>query len=443
MKLLLPEVELKSDSGFDPEIDIFKRKAFGERLANLIQNSQDNPVLALDAEWGEGKTTFIRMWMSYIQNSRERKLKTIYFDAFENDYQKDPFLTLASEIYSLIEDEDEVTKKEFKEKATGAVKSLMRGAIKIGVKTVSAGIIDGSAVDSIEKELSNLIAGQVDSIVADKFKNIEVDKLALTNFKKYLEEFAKKIGNENPIVFIIDELDRCKPDFALELLEHVKHLFSVKGITFLLITNRVQLEEMIKLKYGTGIDANNYLHKFVNVWMTLPREILEYQDYGVDFLKYALSNMLEEDDKIKNDDILKVFEEIIKYYRPSLREIERILAYYAIIHNMIGNDKYNYFYQYMISFVCYLKCCNSIVLNKLDDISSEEFIKITNLNKIEEYPNLNYLDTLKNIVIFDLSDDEIKQTMVENKDVYLDSFGRMPQNVLKNITKWISNINQG
>lgn len=65
-----------------------------------------NLVLALDSKWGEGKSTFIKMWCSENQHKRQEPIKTIYFDAFENDYQKDPFLALASEIYELLEDND-------------------------------------------------------------------------------------------------------------------------------------------------------------------------------------------------------------------------------------------------------------------------------------------------------------------------------------------------
>ncbi len=142
MKLIIPEIKINEDTGFDTSIDIFQRRDFGERLANLIENTDDNPVFALDADWGEGKSTFIKMWRGYLEHKRENPIKTVYFDAFENDYQKDPFLTLASEIYSLLEDKDEEKKKEFTEKATNAAKSLMRGAIKIGVKVATAGIVD-------------------------------------------------------------------------------------------------------------------------------------------------------------------------------------------------------------------------------------------------------------------------------------------------------------
>ncbi|WP_273024201.1 P-loop NTPase fold protein [Rheinheimera sp.] len=106
MKLMVPQLDLDQQKGFAADIDIFKRKDFGEHLANLIEHADDNPVIALDSGWGEGKSTFIKMWQGYVEHQRSTKLKTIYFDAFKNDYQKDPFLALASEIYALLDDKD-------------------------------------------------------------------------------------------------------------------------------------------------------------------------------------------------------------------------------------------------------------------------------------------------------------------------------------------------
>ena len=104
MKLTRPPLTIKADEGFSSS-DIFERKDFGERLAKVIENSEENIVLALDAQWGEGKSTFVKMWKGHIEYHREKKFKSIYFDAFANDYQKEPFLALASEIYELLKNE--------------------------------------------------------------------------------------------------------------------------------------------------------------------------------------------------------------------------------------------------------------------------------------------------------------------------------------------------
>lgn len=441
MKVVIPELEISDDCGFSPEVDIFKRQGFGERLANLVENSGGNPVIALDSGWGEGKSTFIKMWRGYLSNHREHEITSIYFDAFENDYQKDPFLTLASEIYQLISVDDKEKQTEFKEKATRAVKSLARGALKVSVKVATAGIVDGSAVDSAEKEISNLVANQVDDLVKERFEHAKKDKLALKAFKDHLSEFVSEINNDKPIVFIIDELDRCRPDFALNLLEQLKHLFSVKGITFLLVTNRSQLEESIKSKYGQGIDPINYLHKFINVWLSMPRSSDEYNDNGYQFLQYALKAMKDDNEEVVNNDVVSVLNDIVKFYQPSFREIERVLSYFSIISNMAGSTRYLPDYQYMIAIVCYLKACkpNSLKLvnGKLDYTT---VINESRLSEITDDGRFYSLEHLNKLIRFDLSDESTRQKMLDKKEIPLDSFHHIPKDLIMTISSWLSDI---
>ena len=202
MKLTVPPLDIAENEGFSIEKDIFKRVEFGERLAKLIENANDDLVLALDSQWGEGKSTFVQMWRGYVEHIRAEKLKTIYFDAFANDYQKDPFLALASGVYEMLPHESSKTKNQFKKKAGDAAKAFTRGAFKIGVKVATGGLIDGSVVDSAEKDISKLISDQVDNIIADRFKSAEKDKLAIKAFKKHLSEVAIEHGNGKPIIFM-------------------------------------------------------------------------------------------------------------------------------------------------------------------------------------------------------------------------------------------------
>ncbi|MGI2159476.1 KAP family P-loop NTPase fold protein [Shewanella baltica] len=441
MKIIAPELQINDDTGFDPAIDIFKRSEFGGRLANLIENAGGNPVIALDAGWGQGKSTFIKMWRGYLSSHRDSKIQSVYFDAFENDYQKDPFLALASEMYQLISEDDEDKQIEFKDKAVKAGKSLVRGALKLTVRTVTAGLIDGSAIDAAEKDLSNLIADQVDDLVKDRFEHAQKDKKALKAFKEHLSKFAADQGNGKPIIFIIDELDRCRPDFALELLEQVKHLFSVRGITFLLVTNRVQLEQSIKAKYG-DIDPVNYLHKFINVWLTMPRTAEKYNDNGSHYLQYALRSILSDGDYKNNKSIRDTLDDIVKYYQPSFREIERMISYFAILNNMIGQSEYVEEYQLMIAMACYLKACkpNALKLThgKLSYQRIAEEANFDDIVKSGEYSSLEYITRF---VRYDFVDQQEKQKMIQDKEIHLSRFGRISEDgILFSINKWLTEV---
>ncbi len=444
MKLSIPTIQIADEEGFSPDKDIFLRKEFGDKLANLIAHSNGDIVLDIDAQWGEGKSTFIKMWKGHILHHRKPKIRSIYFDAFANDYQKDSFLALAAEMYELLKDETEGKKKEFRKKAGDAVKSMVRGAIKIGVRTGTGGILDGSVVDSVEKGISKLLDKQVDTVIADRLEGTATDKLALINFRKYLEDFAQKHGEGMPIVFIIDELDRCRPDFALDLVEQIKHLFSVPGITFLLVLNRKQLVESIKSRYGgNDINATIYLQKFVNLWLTLPRKFDFSDDHGAKYVIRTLDSMLDDKEQIINKDAVELLLELVKYLRPSYRGIERMLSYFALIHNMVGESKLYSSYQFIIAFICYLKSSQPHLVDRIakNKIDSKTLIEEAGLKDIDKNTEYNYIYYLTKYVIFDLADDEQRKKMIDGKEISVDDeFGRTSKNIIVRVCSWLTNI---
>ena len=96
--MLIKPAEIKPEHiiGFTGEIDIFKRKPLGESLANLLESTEENLIIGIDSQWGEGKSMFCKMLSAHLRN--ERNTQNIYFDAFENDYQRDPFLASSLEV---------------------------------------------------------------------------------------------------------------------------------------------------------------------------------------------------------------------------------------------------------------------------------------------------------------------------------------------------------
>ena len=95
MELFPQAIEIGSEEGFTKEKDIFGRREFGERLARIVCELKTPSVFLLDAPWGSGKTTFIKMWRGELA---KQGVRSIYFDAFANDYQQDAFLAIASQI---------------------------------------------------------------------------------------------------------------------------------------------------------------------------------------------------------------------------------------------------------------------------------------------------------------------------------------------------------
>nr|WP_282103389.1 P-loop NTPase fold protein [Halomonas getboli] len=253
------------------------RKGYGEALRNLVDSSSDALVLSLDGKWGEGKTTFVKMWQGLLSESN---IPNLYIDAFANDHVDDAFITVASAITNYAEKniiKDHRGKlTELKDKSKEVGGQLLSWSAKIGVKAATLGIIKDSDIDELKdikgdlsKTASDLVAGFVEERIAAHSNDIELIK----SFRALLSELPSKLQSEDskPIVIIIDELDRCKPTFAVDVVEKVKHLFSVENVVFLLVMNKAQLEESIKSVYGQNIDAHTYLQKFVNIEAKLPK----------------------------------------------------------------------------------------------------------------------------------------------------------------------------
>lgn len=252
--------------------DILGRKALGQRLTELVDRIDQPMVIALDGGWGTGKSFFLRLWVGAHKIELNGKASIIYFDAFEHDYLDDPLINLVS---AMIKKADDApwAKSALKMIKVSAVK-LAKPALRIGLAAATAGATElASAVwaDAVIDATKNEASGAVEDFWKKESGRIN----AMQQFRKAIEELTKPSEAGQPpqkIVFIIDELDRCRPDYALSLLEIVKHFFSVENVHFILGANIKALEGSILARYGSEIDADAYLRKFIQLTVKLPKE---------------------------------------------------------------------------------------------------------------------------------------------------------------------------
>lgn len=237
------------------------RQKYANNLTTIVESYADGFVLALNGEWGTGKTTFVKMWQASLKYSN---YKTIYFNAWENDFENEPLIALLGELKKLIHNEnDNVAFKSLLEKGAVITRNILPALAKgLLSKYFNAEIVLNVIEKSIEAATEIL-----DKTVEEYVRKKE----GLIDFKKELESYIELYSNGKPVVFIIDELDRCRPDYAVEILEKVKHFFSVKGIVFVLSIDKIQLGHSIQGYYGSPkIDADEYLRRFIDIEFCLP-----------------------------------------------------------------------------------------------------------------------------------------------------------------------------
>jgi KAP family P-loop domain len=284
---LFPEEEpiVPGTVGFDNKdskgrpLDLLERKPLGQRLTDLVDRIEQPLVIAFDGGWGSGKSHFLRLWTGAHALELGGKAKIVYFDAFEHDYLDDPLVSLVSRLIG--EGPSQTLPAKALKKLKKAAYPLARTMLRIGAAVGTAGATEvaGPIVDAAIKKVS-----EVSEQAINEFWKKETGRIAaMQQFRDALIGLTEPAGKSDPpqkIVFIIDELDRCRPDYALTLLEIIKHFFSVPNLHFVLGTNLAALEYSVRARYGTEINATEYLGKFIHLRMSFPKT-RDHQGNGV------------------------------------------------------------------------------------------------------------------------------------------------------------------
>ena len=242
-------------------------KKTSAQLSNIIEKVEEPLVICLDVEWGTGKSFFLQYWCGAHTLQNDGTATTVYFDAFRIDVFDEPLVSLSSVVIDRLEAAGVASTKlaEFKASAAGIAKHSSRMAFAMAkelVKNYTGDIID-AAVDSFSDDLTQ----ELD----DFWKQESGKRHAMEHFRKTLEDITTPDGDTPPhkIAIVIDKLDRCRPDYALALLETAKHFFDVPNVHFVLGTNMDQLANAVRQRYGSEIDVRKYLEKFVTLKIKL------------------------------------------------------------------------------------------------------------------------------------------------------------------------------
>lgn len=371
------------------EHDVLGRRNDATYLQNYLSSryksdpEENGFVLAVDAEWGYGKSFMIERWKQEVEL---QGYPAIYFDAWQNDFTPDPLLAFISEL------DDGLTKnftklpvtlKKEKAKALRALKKVLKPAATI-IATTALKHITGHSLQSIKELLAidssndddssftdeaSTAAKEAAKKVGDAVKNaLEPHKTIKESIRLFKDDLAllidhlKTVPNVNlPILVFVDELDRCRPDYAIELLEGIKHLFGVPGVTFVVATNLAQLSESTKAIYGSGFDGQRYLQRFFDLHYTISRpdnhsfsrlaleKIARSIPSNVDSLAYGLQNdSAVHPLRTTSYEIIDYIAFVVSIYADnfdlSLRDISQVVTMLEACFITLKNDRIQIFF---------------------------------------------------------------------------------------------------
>lgn len=368
----------------DENIKILLQKNYIDRnkylngIINILNKENKSKIIALDGEWGSGKTVFLKS-LEYLMNKEidfqindidmgnvkdvKNEYMTFYYNAWENDDSNSAMLSL---IYKLVND----TCLEKEKGETGAIPRIINTVIKF----VTNGTLDVKQ-DVFGEHWTN-------KQITDEIKTSEEIK---ETFKELINTLL--VENKNKILIMIDEIDRCKPTFAIELLENIKHFYDDDRIIFIVATNNKQLGHSVCKVYGNNYDGYGYLDKFFDLNLELPNNYIEKYIDAID------------DNKSSNEYRFISPRNIAKKYDLTMREYNRYLKSINDIYHYFNNHGITYYISVTVKFII-VPLTLMLKIKSKDEyyefVRGNKFEYIESLIKTDEYFYKIGVNILKN-----------------------------------------------
>lgn len=282
-----------------------------------LEMIEENVYISLDAKWGDGKTFFVRQIEETLKYFRAKMMETeqkplknlesyeylkeseavkltnvenlylpVYYNAWMYDDHNDPLMSL---LLVMTKQCGGSYNTKINMKSLGERLMTVASSLPISIKKINPTMIAKNIQDS---NMNILSAVKTEEDIKECVRNV---------LKDIIVEKTEKL------VIFIDELDRCKPSFAIEMLERIKHYFDDERIIFVVSLNKEQLIHTISNYYGSEFDATRYLNRFFDLSVNLP-EISRYQKQNVQCFDP------------KNSWLTKIADDLSAYYGFSLRD---------------------------------------------------------------------------------------------------------------------------
>ncbi len=283
--------------------DVLKREPQVKAFCAVVTGVAAPAVLSLDGGWGTGKTAFVKMCSAWMRSeaSPQPDVAVVEFNAWTEGYTGEPLKDIVEAVTSQITDAD-----------TERRKDIARRLELQAARVASGGMVP-------------------DAIVADGVG----PRRDIVRFKKTLRSFVADGGGR--LVVFIDELDRCRPDYAIGVLEKVRHIFDVAGVVVVLAVNREALEHAVGELHGSRDVAERYMRRFVD-------QATRLTDPSRDTTKKFLEHLYQEagiSSRMKQRNYGRLmFEALARPEHSSLRDLEQAVHRAAFVFASIprGSD---------------------------------------------------------------------------------------------------------
>jgi hypothetical protein len=247
---------------------------YSDNLADIIKNSKPRFSIGIFGGWGTGKTTLMMMIKKRLESDAE--ILSVWFDAWR--YEREKYLAVIPFLRQIRIELENDFKNNKKSKQWNAVKTGVGRTFSAFVESTQLTVGSGSPV-SVQTDLGTVMNSLKSSgSVQMDGERVYFHEHVSDYLKAALKDIRGNSGNSaRRIVVFIDDLDRCTPEKALEVLESVKSFFDIEGMVYVLGMNYNSIDSIIDQKYGTNDDTKkikitgyDYMEKIVQLPFHMP-----------------------------------------------------------------------------------------------------------------------------------------------------------------------------
>ncbi|WP_029042440.1 KAP family P-loop NTPase fold protein [Cucumibacter marinus] len=288
-------------------------------------------VINIDADWGEGKSFFLERFSRQLK-ARGHVVANV--NAWRDDHTDDPFVAVLSAIDEAIKPliPENVTVrdrwKKVKESALPTMGRVFAGATRATVKRYLDSEIDDLFADGESSSVDEGLAAGAKEGIRQAFALSKATDAMISKFNQQrssIDQFRERMGHvvdcisqEKLLFVLIDELDRCRPSYAIALLERIKHLFDANGVVFVFATNSSQLQHSIVGAYGPNFEGFRYLQRFFDITYDL-----QAPDRS-NFIEFVFKEINSRSLNCPVEDIMEFLRVAVGSYNLNLRETQKL-----------------------------------------------------------------------------------------------------------------------
>lgn len=323
-------------TGYGLPVDILNRQEFVKRLSDILETliAANSPcTLALNGKWGAGKSFVLTMLEHQLGIFHGgEKYVMFHYNCWQYDYYEEPLLALVAAMLDNIDEQSHLFSQDHREKASQALVAAKKVLKKITVDFIENKF--GVDVKGASELYDEIKSGQEEETKKKDEKHgydhYYTFKQALSGLKEQMQALAEV----QPLVVVVDELDRCLPTYATKILERLHHLFSdINNIIVILAIDREQLNYAVEQIFGSDVDTETYLKKFINLEVHLDMETVneKFSEKYSGYLAMFDENMMKP--RLPVDEYFSTL-----FSEMAVRTQERIMEKITAIHRLLFKD---------------------------------------------------------------------------------------------------------